>query len=114
MLFSSDGKTLWQSKRRLAKARRNQCREWWNDEWRDRILATIAWLAGDEVLIRLPLGSDTFFSVHKIPLTFESSVSYRDPKEGSVSRSELDTMGGDYNEEDEDEEEDAEDADEEE
>jgi hypothetical protein len=25
-------------------ARRRQCKSWWNDEWRDRILAAMTWL----------------------------------------------------------------------
>lgn len=76
VLFSSDGKEIWTSKPRLARARRNQCNNWWNDEWRDRITATITWLAGGEAHLKVPLGSDVFLEVQKCPLLFESPVSY--------------------------------------
>jgi hypothetical protein len=39
VLFTNNGTTIWESKKRLAAARRNQCKAWWNDEWRDRTLA---------------------------------------------------------------------------
>jgi hypothetical protein len=41
VIFSSDGAKIWDSKDKLAKARRNQCKNWWNDEWRDRMLAVM-------------------------------------------------------------------------
>src|ERR1035437_13161 len=55
VLFSDDRKTLWDSKDATAKARRNQCKNWWNDDWRDRLLATMSFLAGDEDRIRITL-----------------------------------------------------------
>ena len=39
VVFSDDGINLWDDKMRTAKARRSQCAQWWNDEWRDRTLA---------------------------------------------------------------------------
>lgn len=76
VLFSSDGKEIWASKPRLSRARRNQCNNWWNDEWRDRITAAVTWLAGNETMLKVPLGSDVFLEVEKSPLLFESPVTY--------------------------------------
>ena len=55
VLFSDDGSNLWTNKDLMAKARRNQCRNWWNDEWRDRMYAAIAHLSesGDAAVFAL-------------------------------------------------------------
>ena len=58
VLFSSDGHTLWTSKKRLAAARRSECKDWWNDKWRDRILAVMTHLADDTGSITLKLGAE--------------------------------------------------------
>ncbi len=85
VLFSDDGQTLWTSKDAMGRARRNQCRAWWNDDWRDRLLATMSHLANGEQKIWFPLGSDVGFALALLPACFESPVSYsvpsRSPKE---------------------------------
>jgi hypothetical protein len=98
VLFSDDRKTLWNSKDATAKARRNQCKNWWNDDWRDRLLATMSFLAGDEERIRIALGSEESFALQKLPILFESPVSYKTPKE--LEKAEID----DYILEEEDDE----------
>lgn len=85
VLFSDDGSEIWDSKARLHKARRSQCRNWWNSDWRDRILASMNWLADEIGQIEIKLGSDTVIQVSNYPLTFTSPVSYTDPKIGTSS-----------------------------
>jgi len=80
VLFSDDGKKIWESKERLHKARRSQCKNWWNPDWRDRILAVMRWLSGEENTILVPVGSELAFSVSTYPLVFNSPVSYKDPE----------------------------------
>ncbi len=101
VLFSNDGKEIWASKDRLASARRSQCKNWWNDEWRDRITAVMVWLAGENPNIRVPLGRDVFLEVQKTPLTFESPVSYLSSGEEQQTRAEEEAML-DYEYEEED------------
>ncbi len=79
VLFSDDGSQVWASKRRLHRARRSHCRNWWNPDWRDRILAAMAWLSDRNGTLCLKLGSDSTVRVIPIPLTVTSPVSYRDP-----------------------------------
>jgi len=98
VLFSDDRKTLWDSKDATAKARRNQCKNWWNDDWRDRLLATMSHLAGENGTVTIPLSVDAAFKLSKFPLLFESPVSYLQPKE--IKKEDLD----DYNFEEADEE----------
>lgn len=79
VLFSDDGKQVWASPERLHRARMSQCRNWWNDDWRDRMLATMNWLASSFEVIQLPVGSDSLIEVASTPIHFESDVSYREP-----------------------------------
>lgn len=80
VFFSDDGQEIWQSKARLHSVRRSHCRNWWNPQWRDRILGTMRWMASDQT-IRLQVGAKEFIEIASEPTTFESPVSYRDPNE---------------------------------
>jgi hypothetical protein len=80
VLFTNDGTTVWESKKRLASARRNQCKSWWNDEWRDRTLAAATYLCDGTDKITVNLGSTVSLSLPPTPLTFCSPVSYTDPQ----------------------------------
>lgn len=81
VLFSNDGTEIWQSADRLHRARMSQCRNWWNDDWRDRILATMNWLAAGGDTIAVPLGGQAVAKVRKWPLLFRSDVSFIEPGE---------------------------------
>ena len=70
-------------------ARRNQCKTWWNDEWRDRILAVMAHLADENGHIQIPIASNRSLRVSSWPETFESAVTYADP-EDFVKEEEMD------------------------
>lgn len=107
VVFSDDGENIWESKLRLHRARRSQCRNWWNAEWRDRILASMSWLA-EEATIDVKLGSDVAVQVSSTPLRFSSPVSYVDPDKTHLSLDEddeedydedLDELGDDTSEE---------------
>jgi hypothetical protein len=74
VLFSDDGIKLWTSPKAMHRARRSQCKQWWNDDWRDRLLATMTWLSNGAPTIALPLGADTFATMPIRPLAFESPV----------------------------------------
>jgi hypothetical protein len=76
VLFSYDGLTLFDNKDSMHSARRRQCKNWWNPEWRDRILAAMTWLAGGKEKIEIPMGSDITLQVSISPLLFSSPVSY--------------------------------------
>jgi hypothetical protein len=80
VLFTSDGTAIWESKKRLASARRSQCKSWWNDEWRDRTLAAATYLCDGADKITVRLGSKVSLSIPPNPLPFCSPVSYIDPQ----------------------------------
>lgn len=100
VIFTDDGTTPWESKKRMHSARRRQCKSWWNDEWRDRILAAMTWLAGENGKIEVPLGSDVCVRASTMPLTFTSPVSYLEPeKKQTVVILDEESDDEDYNEE---------------
>jgi len=74
--FTENG-TLYDSKARQHSARRNQCRSWYNDDWAGRLLAAMSYLAGDgsDNLI-IPLSEEESIGVARLPLIFESPVSF--------------------------------------
>jgi len=80
VLFTNDGTTIWESKKKLASARRSQCKSWWNDEWRDRTLAAATYLCDGADKITVKLGSTASLSLLPNPLPFCSPVSYTDPQ----------------------------------
>src|ERR1017187_6500014 len=74
VLFSDNGESIWESKRRLHSARRRQCKSWYNDEWRDRLLAAMAHLAEGTSRIKVPLTESEMMQVSTSPLVFESKI----------------------------------------
>jgi hypothetical protein len=74
VLFSDNAQSVWESKRRLHSARRRQCKSWYNDEWRDRLLAAMAYLGGSQPQIAIPLSESQIMRVSTRPLTFESKI----------------------------------------
>lgn len=82
VLFSDDGRNIWTNPAKLHSARRSQCKDWWNDQWRDRLLAMMQALAGEASEITVPLGRDLSLRMHKFPALLCSPVSYTDPAFG--------------------------------
>src|SRR5207247_9725556 len=80
VLFTNDGVTIWESKKRLASARRSQCKSWWNGEWRDRTLAAATYLSEGADKISVRLGSNVSLTIPLTPLSSCSPVSYTDPQ----------------------------------
>jgi hypothetical protein len=92
VLFSNDGLNIWLGKDALHRARRSACRDWWNDQWRDRLLATMSWLAAGGDSIKLEVGTGLFVVIDCDPHRFVSPVSYTDPDD----LPELESFDGDH------------------
>lgn len=88
--FSEDGKTLWTNVTRLQKARKNQCKTWWNDTWRDRLMATMSWLADGGTTIALDTGATGCVLINRESISFNSAVNYAP---GPVGESAEDPQG---------------------
>lgn len=76
VLFSDDGRTIWDSKDRMHRARRSQCKDWWNDKWRDLISATLYWFSQGDLKLPLRAGSNTHVALSSVPMLLEAPVSY--------------------------------------
>ena len=98
IIFTNDGKTAWLDSKRMHVARRGQCKDWWNDDWRDRILATMRWLAGTAPYIELPLGSGISLKVNSVPLAFDSPVSFEDPSPSVATKIDEDMAEDEFEE----------------
>jgi hypothetical protein len=79
VIFSQDGKTPLTSARRMHRLRRGFCRSWWNPQWRDLMLAFIAWLADGKTTIELDTGMAGAIVLSASPFTLEIPVTFSDP-----------------------------------
>ena len=48
VIFTPDGASPIESKERMHMLRRRFCKSWWNDRWRDLLIAFVTWLSGQE------------------------------------------------------------------
>jgi hypothetical protein len=76
VLFSYDGATIWESAKMLHKARRSQCRDWWNQHWRDRMLGALRWLSVSRDTICFPVGGSAKIEINPIPSCLEMPARY--------------------------------------
>lgn len=75
VVFTDDGTKPWEKPERMHKARRGVCRNWWNPQWRDRLLAFCAQIAGESETLALETGGENMLlSMH--PMSFTSQISY--------------------------------------
>lgn len=75
--LSEDGKTPLPGKA-TQKIRRRLTKSWWNDKWRDMLIASASWLAeNDSGLIDISAGAERFHLVAH-PISVDSPYSYRD------------------------------------
>jgi TIR domain len=96
VLFSDAGDVLWDNAEKAAKARRNQCKGWWNDEWRDRMLAITSHISDEEGKIQIPMAPGQFVTLSGRPALFDSPVAYQ-------GVAEMDELLDDYYEDEDDE-----------
>jgi TIR domain len=96
VLFSDAGDVLWDNAEKSAKARRNQCKGWWNDEWRDRMLAITTQVSSPQGEIMIPMAPDQSVVLSGRPVSFESPVAYQ-------GVAEMDELLDDYYEDEDDE-----------
>ncbi|MCE5323351.1 toll/interleukin-1 receptor domain-containing protein [bacterium] len=87
VVFSDDGAKAWDNKDKQHRARRQQCWDWWNDDWRDRLLAVISWLTNENGSIDLALGEFVTAQVDNRPVDFYSQVRYEPPESTPIEYS---------------------------
>lgn len=75
IIFSSDGVNPLESKLRMHILRRSFCRNWWNDRWRDLILAFVSWFAAGKEIISLPVACSVSIGLSAALFRLEAPVS---------------------------------------
>ena len=73
--FSENGE-LYESAKKQHAYRRSQCRSWYNNDWRDRLLATLTFLRGEDAELRISLSPDAVAKFEALPEVIESPVTY--------------------------------------
>lgn len=79
IIFSEDGKTPLTSDARMHRLRRGFCRSWWNPQWRDLMLAFIAWLSNGNATIELDTGMAGPIVLNSSSLTLDMPITFNDP-----------------------------------
>jgi hypothetical protein len=85
VVFTLDGKNVTGDANAQHRARRSQCRLWWNDKWRDLILAAVTWLAQPGTGVSLSVCPKNNLVMERRPLRYNSEVSYCDSEIRSPS-----------------------------
>lgn len=75
MALSLDGKTPLLGAQ-TQRVRMRLTKSWWNDKWRDLLLAGMNWIAAGEATISIAAGDEPF-GVSSLPLSMETLKSYR-------------------------------------
>ena len=74
VIFTPDGAAPVESKERMHVLRRRFCKSWWNDRWRDLLIAYVSWLSSEGELT-LPAGGEANIALARGLLTIASPVS---------------------------------------
>jgi TIR domain len=98
IVFTEDGTRLIASKERMHSLRRSFCRSWWNDRWRDLLLAFTTWLSAGQDVIELPVGRRASIELGSRPISFLSPYSIEEVVTEEVSDEILDAMDWDSSE----------------
>ena len=107
VIFSDDGTNPWTSAKRMHVSRRRQCKDWYNDAWRDRLLASIRKLAAQNAAsISIPVSSDENVVVSILPVPFKSPVTFNVISKSVTADSDKDRADQGVDDEEEDEPED--------
>jgi hypothetical protein len=92
VIFTLDGSTPHKDVKYQHRARRSQCKAWWNDRWRDLMLAGITAVANGSDEIALPLCPGNFSLLDSHPVELISPKSYLD---ADVKEPKDEQIGGD-------------------
>ena len=80
VIFTHDGITPLESKRRAAVLRRSFCKNWWNDRWRDMLRAFVSSISRQSNTLELRLGGDNVATVETMPVRFTAPLSLHEDR----------------------------------
>jgi len=95
IFFTEDGTKLIETKSVQHSSRRRQGKNWWNDDWRSKLLAFIKYLSDNENSFYLEVGSEEKVYVSNAPIQFKGNVSYNIPDKNTLEEEvELSDLNG--------------------
>jgi hypothetical protein len=74
VIFTTDGISPIESKERMHMLRRRFCKSWWNDRWRDLLIAFVTWL-GDREGCALVVGANSSIQLERKLMSVMSPMS---------------------------------------
>jgi hypothetical protein len=74
VIFTPNGFTPVESKERMHLLRRRFCKSWWNDRWRDLLIAYLHWLK-DVAGLKLEVGTNAEVTLDEVLMMIQSPVS---------------------------------------
>lgn len=76
IVFTEDGKHVLVAKERMHTLRRQFCKNWWNDRWRDLNFGILSWLSERRSSIDIDLGGGASrVRISSMPMAFRSPIS---------------------------------------
>lgn len=101
VIFSEDGMAPISEAVRAHRLRRSFCRSWWQDRWRDLMLAYLAYVSGVRESIALPLSESCDLVVSMKPMVLTSPVTAIAPDSEPPQAEDVDQIDDHEDEEDE-------------
>jgi hypothetical protein len=101
IFFTIDGKVLISSKERQHKLRIKQGKSWYNNIWRNKLIALMDYLAKGDKLLKIPVGKNESIEIYSKPLKLLSHVTYISPKNSMLEEDIVDTFDEEESDEDE-------------
>jgi TIR domain len=80
IIFSDDGLNIWSSDSNLHSARRRKGKTWFNEQWRDQLMAFIKSLAGRADHVPIKLNNNLILKMPLLTEQFFSNVGYIEPE----------------------------------
>lgn len=81
VVFTEDGRTPIGDAKRMHAMRRRFCKNWWQKQWRDLLLAYLSFLSGGRTYLDLKVSKDEVISVSARPLLLRSLVTFSEGEE---------------------------------
>lgn len=82
--FTTNGVDLVDSDAKQHSARRKQGKNWWNNDWRNKLIAFMQYISEEDGLFNIYVGSQEVAKVSSEPIMFLSPVKYNDPNQENL------------------------------
>lgn len=88
VVFTQDGRTPIGDAKRMHAMRRRFCKNWWQKQWRDLLLAYLSFLSGGKTYFELKVSQDELVNVPARPMLLRSLVTFSEGEESPTEAEE--------------------------